>query len=83
MIAGLDRGHARADFHHHAGAFVAEDRRKQPLGIGATERELVGVANAGRLDLDHHLAGARAVKVDLHNLQRLAGGRRHRGIVCA
>jgi len=32
------------------------------------------VADAGRLDLDQHLAVTRAVEVDLHDLQRLSGG---------
>ncbi len=50
---------------------MPEDRGKQPFGIGTRERELVGVADAGRLDLDHHLASFWPVKVDLHDLQRL------------
>jgi hypothetical protein len=32
---------------------VTEDRREDPLGIGAGQGELVGVSDAGRLDLDH------------------------------
>ena len=46
---------------------MAEDRREQPLGIGAGQREVVGVADAGRLDLDQHLArlsGRRADRLD-------------------
>ena len=31
----LTRGHARADIDDDAGAFVAEDSRKQTLGVGA------------------------------------------------
>ena len=65
------RGDARPDIDHDAGALMAEDRREQPFGIGARQRELVGVADAGRLDLDQHLAGLRAFEVDLHDLQRL------------
>ena len=52
---------------------MAEDGREQAFRIGARQRELVGVADAGRLDLDQHLAGPRAVEVDLHDLQRLSG----------
>jgi len=37
------------------------------------------VANAGRLDLDHHLAGARSVELDARHLERLAGRNRNRG----
>ena len=54
------RRHARADVDDDARALVAEDRREQALGVVAREREPVGVADAGRLDLDQHLAGARA-----------------------
>jgi hypothetical protein len=53
---------------------MAEDRRKQPLGIGARQRELVGVADAGGLDLDQHLARAGSIELDGRDLQRLAGG---------
>ena len=74
VVALLDRGDARADVDDDAGALMAEDRRKQAFRIGARQRELVGVADAGRLDLDQHLAVARTVEVDLHDLQRLSGG---------
>ncbi len=60
------RGHAGPDVDDDARAFVPEDRRKEPFRIGARARELVGVADAGRLDLDQHLAGLRAV--ELHGL---------------
>ena len=39
--------------------------REQALGIGARARELVGVADAGGLDLDQHLARPRALELDL------------------
>src|SRR5581483_11876323 len=38
--------------------------------IGAGQRELVGVADAGRLHLDQHFAGLWSVEVDLDDLQR-------------
>jgi hypothetical protein len=47
-------------------ALVAEDGREQPFRISARERELVGVADAGGLDLDQHLAGLGAFQ--LHRL---------------
>ena len=65
--------HAGADVDDDARALVAEDRREEALGIGAGERELVGVADAGGLDLDQHLAGLRAFEVDGLDGQRLAG----------
>ena len=62
-----------ADVDDDARALVAEDRREQALGIGARARELVGVADAGRLDLDEHLAGLRAFELHRLDHQRLAG----------
>ena len=64
----------RADLDDDAGALVAEDRREEALRIGARERELVGVADAGRLDLDQDLAGLRAFELDGLDRERLAGG---------
>ena len=65
MVALLHGGDARADLDHDAGALMAEDRREQALRIGARQREVVGVADAGRLDLDQHLAGRRALQIDV------------------
>ena len=64
VIALLQRRHAGADVDHDAGALVAEDRRKQALRIRARAREFVGVADAGRLDLDQHLAGLGSREID-------------------
>ena len=64
MVVLRQRRHTRADLDDDARAFVAEDRRKQALGVVAGEREPVGVADPGRLDLDQDLAGARALEVD-------------------
>jgi len=53
---------------------MAEDRGEQAFGIGARQRELIGMADAGRLDLDQDLACARSLELDGRDLQRLAGG---------
>src|SRR5712691_3235668 len=45
VIALLHAGHAWPDVDHDAGALVAEHRREQPFGVGAGERELVGVTD--------------------------------------
>ena len=52
---------------------MAEDRREDALAVEPVERVGVGVADAGRLDLDQHLAGLRAFEVDLDDLERLLG----------
>ena len=67
----LHAGHARPDIDDDAGALVAEDGREQAFGVGAGERELVGVTDARGLDLDQHLAGFRAVELDVRDHERL------------
>src|SRR5665213_2017025 len=78
MVAGLDRGDAVADLAHDARAFMSENRREDAFRIGAGQRVGVGVANAGRLDLDQHLAGLRSFDVDGLDGERLAGLPGHR-----
>ena len=73
MIALGDAGHPAPDIDDDAGALMAEDRRKQPLGIGPGKGELVGVADPGRLDLDQHLTVFGAVELNRLDLQRLSG----------
>ena len=51
---------------------MPEDRWKQAFRVLAGERELVGVADAGRFDLDHHLAGFRAVELHVGDRERMA-----------
>jgi hypothetical protein len=72
VIALLQRGDAWADIDDDTGAFMAEDGREQAFRIGARQRELVGVADAGRLDLDQHFAGARPVQLNGHDFEWLA-----------
>jgi hypothetical protein len=68
MIAFLEAGHPRPDIDDDAGPLMAEDRRKQPLRIGARQRVGIGVADPGRLDFDQHLA--RFGAVEPHRLDR-------------
>src|SRR5690606_9715891 len=65
VVADFDRGDARPHLDHHAGALVPEDRREDALAVEAVQRIGVGVADAGRLDLDQHLPGPRAFQIDL------------------
>ena len=67
------RGHARPDLADDPGALMAEDRGEDALGILALERVGVGMADAGRHDLDQHLARLRPVEVDLVDLERRVG----------
>jgi hypothetical protein len=73
VVALLQRAHARADIDHHARAFMAEDAGKDTFRVGAGEGVLVGVAQAGGLDLHQHLALARAFQVHFLDRQGLAG----------
>ncbi len=61
VIALFQAGDVGPGIDHHAGAFMAEDRWKKTLGIGAGKRVIIGVAEAGRLYLDQHLAGFRPI----------------------
>jgi hypothetical protein len=62
-----------ADLAHHARALVAEDRGEDALAVQSVERIGVGVADAGRHDLDQHFAGLRPFQIDLDDFQRLLG----------
>ncbi len=70
MVARLHRGDARADFAHDARAFMAEDRREDALAVEAIERIGVGVADAGRHDLDQNFAGLGSFQIQLDDLER-------------
>ncbi len=70
VIALLQALHARPDVDHDARAFVAENGREQAFRIGAGERELVGMADAGRLDLDQDLARFRSIEIDRFDRER-------------
>jgi hypothetical protein len=60
-----------ADLAHDARALMAEDRRELAFGIEARERVGVGVADAGRHDLDQHFAGLRPADLDGLDGERL------------
>jgi hypothetical protein len=79
VIAFLDRGYAGANIDDDAGTFVAEDRRKEPLGVRARKGEFIGVADSRGLDLDEHLTGARPVEFHVGHFQRFAGREGHGG----
>jgi len=73
VVADGDRGHARPHLDHHARALVAKNAGEDALGVQAVQRIGVGVADAGGLDLDQHLAGARPLQIDLDDLERTFG----------
>ena len=71
VVALLHARHAWPDIDDDAGTLVAQNGGEQPFGIGARERELVGVADTGGLHLDQNLPGLGSVEVDLHDRERL------------
>ena len=70
MLADLHRRHAGPDLAHDAGALVAEDRGELSLRIGPRQRVGVGVADAGRHDLDEDLARLRSLELDRLDRER-------------
>ena len=79
MIALPQRRHALAGIHHDARALMATDGGEQALWIGAREGVFAGMADAGGLDLDQHLAFARTVEIDGLQTKRLTGFPGHGG----
>ena len=75
MITRPDRGDPGARLHYDARSFMAENRRKQPL-----KGELIGVADAGRLDLDQYFPVLWTFEVGLYDFERL---RFFKGECCA
>src|SRR5665213_2993184 len=71
MIARLHRGDAQPDLADDAGALMAEDRGKDPLAVEAIERVGIGVADAGRLDLEQDFTGLGAFQIDFDDFKRL------------
>ena len=72
MVALFHAGHAATDIDDNAGALMPEDGRKQPFRVGAGQSELVGVADAGGLDLHHHFTLARSLEPNGGDLKRLS-----------
>ena len=73
VVAGLDAGHARADFDDDARALVAEHGGEYAFGVISAQGESVGVANAGVGDFDQHFARLRRCYVDFDDLQGFSG----------
>jgi hypothetical protein len=71
VVARFDRGHPRPDLADDPRPLVAEDAREDALGIEPVQCVGVGVADAGRHDLDQHLAVLRPFEIELDDLERL------------
>src|SRR5262249_28858432 len=56
-----------------AGAFVTEDAGEEAFRVRARARELVGMADAGRLQLHQDFAGLRPIQIQRDNFEWLAG----------
>jgi hypothetical protein len=70
VVPPRDARHPGANLDHDPRPLVAEHRGEEPLRVGARERELVRVADAGRPDLYQHLALFRPLQLDGLDLQR-------------
>jgi len=80
MFARLHAGDAPPDLPHDTRALVAKDGGEQALGVVARQGEGIGVANAGGLGLDQHLAVARPLQIDLDDFERLTGSEGNGGV---
>ena len=74
VVALFQGRYASADVDDNARALVAEDAGEKTFGVGAGQGEVIGVADAGRLDFDQHLAGAGAIEIYLDDFKRFPGG---------
>jgi len=78
VVAFLHASYARAHIDHNARTLMPEDGREESLGVGAGTREFVGMANAGRLDFDQHLAGFWSIQLHRFDYQRRTRTLRYR-----
>ena len=69
MVSDPDRLHVVADRHHHAGALVTEDDRRDLLRPDRLHRQ-IAVADADRADRDEDLVAAGLVQLDLGDFER-------------
>ena len=79
MITHFDGGDTFPNGFNDATAFVAQDGREIPFGIGAGQRVGVRVTDTGGNDTHQHLPFLGWSNVHFHNFQRFVGGKRHRG----
>jgi hypothetical protein len=77
VIALLDRGHAGTNIHDDARSLVAENGGEQAFGVGPGQGELIGVADAGGLDLDEDFACLWAFEIYLDDFQGFTGLESH------
>ena len=77
MVTHFQVFDARANRLHNATALVAEDGRKQALGIGAGQGIGIGMAHAGGHDLHQYLAFFRRRHIHFHNFQWLVSLKRY------
>jgi len=72
VVAHLDPGDGRADRFHDARALVPADHRQAHRRVALLD-VVVGVAQAGRVELDSDLVRPRVIQFKLGDLPRLAG----------
>ena len=76
MVAFFHRSHAGTGIDDYTCAFVTKNSRKKSFRICAGQREFIGVTDAGRLEFDQDLAGARTVELDSGDFKGFAGCKR-------
>jgi hypothetical protein len=79
VVTLFHRSHAGAGLDDDTRALVPKNSGKQTFRIGAGQREFVGVTDAGGLDFDQDLAGARTVELDSGDFKGFAGCKRDGG----
>jgi|ETN02SMinimDraft_2_1059926.scaffolds.fasta_scaffold10107_4 hypothetical protein len=79
MIACLKRLHASPSIHHHTRALMAKDGWEGTLWVLAGQRELIGMADTRRLNLNQALARPWPLNFDCLDAKRCPRLMRYRG----
>ena len=70
VITGFNRSHPSTDFTHYSRTLMAQHARENPLAVKTIQGVCIGMANAGRHNLDQHFPGFRPLQIQLDNLER-------------
>src|SRR6185437_14517194 len=73
VVALLERLNAGSHIDHDARTFMSQDGREESFRVRPREREMVGMADAGSLQLHEHFTALGAFQLHCLDAQRLAG----------